>query len=848
MKDLGEVSYYQGIYDDHVILGNGDLVVGFNIFYKPIWTAELKYFDELHESMDRLIKRLPDNAIAHFQTCVYDENNQVELNQAENDIVLEDMRKWSEKKVMQMYHRLYITFSNEKINKISKTDNPLVRMKNYLFDQPFKDIDKKLEEWRLAINSIDKVLSHNSNVTASRMKKTELLDAIYSYQNQCYDQIDRINGNYVNDDILFEHGEMKIGNEYVAVISLVKEGENLMHAIQGKVNTSEVDDCEVPDHIELPVSMPFPLTIGMPFAHIYNVAIEKVSNKDAIDVLSKERSQLKMLAMANMGKAIRKRDEIGGLKSRTGEILSNGIIDQVEEQNLQFVRTRVNIVVKDRSYGRLVDKIEYVRNAFAEMNDSVAITENGHLLNLFFASAPGCMRFNYRTLWQVNYQCIHYIMKESLYFSDKEGIRFSDRLGRSIKVNTWENEHIVARNGVIFAPTGSGKSVLLNHIINQYQAADFWVIVIDVGGSFKRNTIVNGGYYFDAADSKNLQFNIFICDQDKEGNYLFQPDDEIEDGDKRDEPKRKDDQVNFVASILLKIWKDGEKISKEQKAALKKSVVLFYQWVNKNKKFPDMKLYYQFLEAYKKKAGQTILKYFDIDGLRLVLDDYVTGQHKQLLNSKDNVKLSENKFMVFDLEAIKSDKEINEIVIAIIMHYSSEIIMKKKGRKAYIIDEAIDYLKGDMGEFIAGQYRKIRKKEGQMMISTQGIGYLLGLDSLIRKSILGNSSLVWLLSHEQDKESYPLLRENLSLSNSEMAMLDSLGRVNGARELLLKMGSSYANVLRLELSKFSLLAYSTTPEEVNRMEHHYSKSKNHLLAIKDYMDELKSKNYEKNEN
>lgn len=837
MKDLSEVSYYQGIYDDHIVLGNGDVVIGFNLFFPEVWSGDKKYFDEVNETLISLIRRLPDNAMAHFQTCVFNEKHQSNLREARNGIELEDLISWDKREVVQLYQRVFITLSNEVVNKISEMDNPLMRASQYIIKRPFKLVQQLLENFDKSILTITNILEQNRYISSTRMAKNELYESVYEYQNQCYDKTPSRNKNFVNGDIMFENGTLKIGNEYVAVVTLRKEGELLHAHKENHVPPNEFTKTDLPEHVKLPVSMGFSWTVAIPFPHIYNVGIEKVNNEQAIGELKKQKRGVKPLTMVGVGKAIRQRDEIGGQKDHTGEIVSNGIIDQVENENLQMTRTRVNIIVKDSSAEVLRKKVEYVINAFADVNESAAQAENAHTLNLFFASAPGCMRFNYRSLWQVSYQSVHYVLKESLFQTDREGLRFVDRTGKPITINAWKNQHLVARNAVLFAPTGEGKSVLLNHLVNQYKLSDYWVIIIDVGGSFKRNTIINEGFYFDAGVADNLQFNIFLCDQDKEGNYIYAPDDETEDEiENEDEPKRKDDQVNFVASILLKIWKGNEKVSKEEKAALKKTIVAFYEWVNKHKQFPDLKLYHAFLGKLEGQDSLKWLKFIKIDGLQLVLDEFVSGQYKKLLNSKRNVQLQNQKMLVFDLEAIKDNEDINEIVIAIVMHYSSEIILKKKGRKAYIIDEAIDYLKGDMGDFIAGQYRKIRKKEGQAIISTQGIGYLDELNVLTKRSILGNSSIVMLLSHANDKASYPLLKQDLSLTDGEMEQLKSLGRGAGYREVLWKMGSTFCQVLRVQVSKFAITAYNTDPDDVKEIEEHYKKSKNHIVAIRDYLE------------
>lgn len=834
-KDLSSLSYYQGIYDDYILLGNGDFVFGYRLWFPPLWTSGREDFNEIDDSILSLLKRLPDNTTTQWSYYVFDSNHRSDLSKANNRIELEDLKSWDRRKVLNLYCEVYITLSNSKLNKISETDNPFIRAKKYLTEKPFRDMGETIERFNQVVNTVTKTLEQNPLIDANRLSSEDLMNSIKRYFTQGYDKAD-LSTVAVNPDISYEDGIMKVGNEYVGMVSLVKEGEKVVSSKTTNVVSNPYSDVDLPLHVTLPSSMAFDLTTGIPFPHIYNVCIEKIDNDSAFDELNKKKGSLKLLAFLGSGKATNIRNEIGGEKGRNGEILSSGFIDVVEKFNYQVTRCRVNIIVKDKSKTVLADKIEFLINSFAMMNGSDAVAENGHLANLFMASAPGCMRFNYRYVWNIGHQSVRYLVKESLYKSDKKGLRFVDRTGTPITINTWnDNGHIVNNNAVLFAPSGSGKSVLLNGIVNQYYAQSHYVIIIDVGGSFKRNTIINEGYYFDAGIKDNLQFNIFLCDQDKQGNYIYQPnDDESEDG-------KNNDHINFVASILIRLWKGDEGITREAKAVLKKTIIGFYEWINKNKGIPTLKHYHKFLEAWQKKASEKHLRYFDVEAFLLVLDEYVDGQYDTLLNSKDNMKLTDQRLLVFDLEAIKDNKDISEIVIAIVMYYAAEIINTKDERKAYIVDEAIDYLKGDMGDFIAGLYRKIRKRNGQAIISTQGIGYLNELSDLVKKSIFGNTSTVWLLSHKDDKASYPLLKEQLDLTEGELAMLDSVGRGDGYREVLLKMGTTFCEVIRMQISKFSLLSFTTDPEEVQQLERNYRKSKSHVSAILDYLETKENK-------
>lgn len=848
IKSLSDVSPYQGIYDDVVMLGNGGVVFGFVIWNPELWTVPNDSYEGYSKELLALVKKVDDNTTLHWQTYVYDDRYHVDHRTAKTLIQAENFKSWDQRNVMRSYTYLFVTLSNEDIGKISGVSNALFRSLKYVINRPFKreKVDEFVKTYELTVSTIEKSLEMSKYLTYNRLDAEGLRNAIHGYYSQEYDKANVVSSeNKVNPDITYDGGVFKVGNNYVGIVSLVKEGKSVYAAGPTSIPKTSYNDVDLPESVELNSSMSFPLTYGLPFPHIYNVCIEKMNNEVAIKTIKDENPGLKMLIYANMGQAISKQKDIGGKKTVSGDyaaVGAGGIIDQVEANHEQIVRTRVNIIVKDPDKGVLNSKLESVRNVLLGIQESVGLIENTEVVNLFFASAPGNMRENYKALWQLAGQGICYIPKESLYRSDPEGIYFLDRTGAPVVINTWANKHIVARNALVFAPTGSGKSVLLNHLVDQYVGSDYYVIIIDIGGSFKNNTTINKGYYFDAADSRNLSFNIFLCRKDAKGKYIYMPEDK-EDDEVEGEPERKNDQINFVYSILARIWKGDDVVSKETKAALKKTIVAFYDWVNEHNKFPTLKLYDAFIaKFYDKIISPNQRQYLDVEGFRLVLEEYVSGQYKDLLNSEKELLLTEEKFMVFDLEAIKDNDDINKIVIAIIMQVASEIIYYKSGRKAYIIDEAIDYLKGDMGDFIAGQFRKIRKRNGQAIMSTQGVGYLEDLSELTKKSIFGNTAITYLLDHSTDQGSKPLLQKNLSMTSNQMKMLDSVGKGPDYRELLLKMGRDYCQVVRVQDSKFAIAAYSTDPRDVDQIKVHYEKTKDIVLAIYDYLDSKGIKN------
>jgi type IV secretory pathway VirB4 component len=191
-----------------------------------------------------------------------------------------------------------------------------------------------------------------------------------------------------------------------------------------------------------------------------------------------------------------------------------------------------------------------------------------------------------------------------------------------------------------------------------------------------------------------------------------------------------------------------------------------------------------------------------------------------MLNASENFDFKNDKYIVFDLEAIESNKEVKGLVAILIINLVTKKTESVKGeRVSFLIDEAIDFLAGDMGDYIGGAYRKIRKKNGEVIIATQGVTYLDSVDKLVRDSITGNTQTVMLLDHSSVKgQAYPKLQKYFSLTDSDLKLLDSIQvhHEKGYGEVFIKMGDLAKN-FRLQVSDFAGSLYTTRKSEVEEI-------------------------------
>lgn len=408
-----------------------------------------------------------------------------------------------------------------------------------------------------------------------------------------------------------------------------------------------------------------------------------------------------------------------------------------------------------------------------------------------------------------------------------------DRFGKPVKIDFWDSSLIVNRNKLIIAPSGEGKSMFINWLIDDSYSKGHHVILLDVGASYRKNCLINHGVYFDSSNKKELGFNIFEID--KTGKQ-YQPSQE---------------HLIFVTSVLLLIWNRNNKypITGETEAILKNLITEFYNYANTHYATkPDfIKLtsqhFWDFIDHYEENLlEEKRLDYFDFVSFKLLLQPFMIGEYRFVFEGESSLSnLLFQRLIIFDLEGIKNDKILLPVVFMIVIEMTLRKVRALKGvKKSFIIDEGWDFLSESpfLVNFIKSMYRQIRKKEGEVYLATQNVKDV-GMNEEIRAAITINTSTKILFSHKTARESYTDLKGILGITERELHLMDDLQKENGEngyREFLLKMGER-AKIFRYNLSPKVLALYDSREVENKKIFGYYQKHGNMKLAIEEYLQE-----------
>ncbi|MHA6697231.1 TraG family conjugative transposon ATPase [Chryseobacterium sp. A321] len=139
-------------------------------------------------------------------------------------------------------------------------------------------------------------------------------------------------------------------------------------------------------------------------------------------------------------------------------------------------------------------------------------------------------------------------------------LEFTDRQGVPIKLDPsdlpMQNGRISNRNKFVLGPSGSGKSFLMNSLVEQYLNYNYDVVIVDTGDSYKGLSLYKKGRYIQYTEADPITMNPFLIS--KEELTL--------------------EKIEFLTSLVFLVWKGSEStMSSAQKSILDKLVLSYYE-------------------------------------------------------------------------------------------------------------------------------------------------------------------------------------------------------------------------------------------------------------------------------
>ena len=336
-------------------------------------------------------------------------------------------------------------------------------------------------------------------------------------------------------------------------------------------------------------------------------------------------------------------------------------------------------------------------------------------------------------------------------------------------------------------------------------------IINDTGNSYEGlcNLIHNkthgeDGVYYTYTEDSPISFNPFYTD------------DGVFDVEKKDS----------IKTLLLTLWKsEDDRVSKTESGELGSALSMFLEKMAKDKVIvPCFDSFYEFMrDEYRAEMAQRPIPIykqdFDIDNFLTTLRQYYHGgRFDFLLNSKENIDLLGKRFIVFEIDSIKDNKELFPVVTIIIMEAFINKMRRLKGiRKVLICEEAWKALSSaNMAEYMKYLYKTVRKYFGEAVVVTQEVDDIIS-SPIVKETIINNSDCKILLDQRKYMNRFDQIQELLSLTDKEKSQILSINMANNPnrlyKEVWIGLGGTQSAVYATEVSTEEYLCYTTEETE-----------------------------------
>ncbi|WP_276499890.1 TraG family conjugative transposon ATPase [Pontibacter litorisediminis] len=409
-----------------------------------------------------------------------------------------------------------------------------------------------------------------------------------------------------------------------------------------------------------------------------------------------------------------------------------------------------------------------------------------------------------------------------VYFSDRQGIPVAiDTSDVPIQTNRMNN-----RNKFVLGPSGSGKSFFMNHLIRQYALQDTDVILVDTGHSYSGLCQYYGGKYITYSEEQPITMNPFRISRQE-----------------YNEEKRE-----FLKSLVCLLWKGADGSVNQIEDSVLSSVVGayyedFYQ-MGRDSSYLSFQSFYDFSIAKIQDITKEEAIAFDLTSYRFILKKFCKGgEYGQILNNEVDAALFDEKFIVFEIDAIKEHKILFPITTIIIMDVFLQKMRHKRNRKALIIEEAWKAIASPlMAGYILYVYKTVRKFWGEAVVVTQELDDIIG-NAVVKNSIINNSDTICLLDQTKFRDNFEEIAALLSLSQVEQNKIFTINNLDNKegrgrfKEVYIKRGAT-GEVYGVEVSLHEYLTYTTERREKEAVQAYVARLGDFRKALDAFVNDL----------
>lgn len=788
--------------NDVIVSKDADVTVAFRVELPELYTVTSTEYEAIHSAWVKAMKVLPDYSIVHKQDIFIRENYKPDTDKEDISFLSRSFeRHFNERPFLNHTCYLFLTKTTKERSRTQSNFNSLCR--GFIVPKEIKDREA-MAKFIEAVGQFASIMNESGFVRLHRLTTDEIVGTGQTAGIvEKYFSLSQTDTTTLKDMSLGAD-EMRIGDNILCLHTL-SDVEDL----PGNVTTDIRYEKLSTDRSDCRLSFASPVGLLLPCNHILNQYVfidDSAANLQKFEKMAKNMHSLSRY-------------------SRSNQINKEWIDEYLNEAHsfgLTSVRCHCNVMAwsDDR------EELKRIKN---EVGSQLALMECKPRHNtvdtptLFWAGIPGnAADFPAEeSFYTFIEQAVCFFAEETNYKNSPSpfGIKMVDRLtGKPLHVDIsdlpMKKGITTNRNKFVLGPSGSGKSFFMNHMVRQYYEQGTHVVLVDTGNSYQglceminKKTKGEDGIYFTYTEENPISFNPFYTDD-----FVF-------DVEKKDS----------IKTLLLTLWKsEDDKITKTESGELGSAVTAYIDRIKADRTIiPNFNTFYEFMrDVYRMELEERDIKVsredFNLDNFLTTLRQYYRGgRFDFLLNSDKNIDLLSKRFIVFEIDAIKENKELFPIVTIIIMEAFINKMRRLKGlRKQIIVEEAWKALSSpSMSEYLKYLYKTVRKYFGEAIVVTQEVDDIIS-SPVVKEAIINNSDCKILLDQRKYMNKFDSIQNLLGLTDKERGQILSINMANNPsrlyKEVWIGLGGTQSAVYATEVSTEEYLTFST--EETEKME------------------------------
>ena len=783
-----------------IISKDADLTVAFEVTLPELYTVTSQEYETIHGCWCKAIKVLPDYSIVHKQDWFIRETYKPEQGNGITFLSRSFERHFNERPYLNHKCYLYLTKTTKERNRMQSNFSTLCR--GHIIP---KELDKETGTRFLeSVEQFERIMNDSGYVKLRKLTDNEIVGTrrkagvIERYLSLMPED------NASLQDMDLNPSEMKIGDNHLCLFTLSDVND-----LPAKVGTDVRYERLSTDRSDCRLSFASPVGLLLPCNHIYNQYVLIDNSDDNLQQFEKTARNMQSLSKYSRSNAINKE-------------WIDLYLNEAHSQGLISVRAHYNVI----AWSDDAEELKHAKNDIGSQLASMECMPRHNTVDcptLYWSGIPGNeadfpAEESFYTFIE---PAVCLFTEETNYRNSLSpfGIKMVDRLtGKPIHIDIsdlpMKKGVTTNRNKFVLGGSGTGKSFFMCHVVRQYYEQGTHVLLIDTGHSYAgvcnqihRKTHGKDGIYYTYTEEKPISFNPFYTED-----YYF-------DVEKKDS----------IVTLLLTLWKsETENVTKTESGELGSAVSAYISIIQADHSIrPCFDTFYEYMrDVYRQQLEEREIKVgkedFNIDNFLTTLRQYYKGgRYDFLLNSQENIDLLCKRFIVFEIDSIKDNKELFPVVTIIIMEAFINKMRRLKGvRKMIVVEEAWKALTAaNMASYMLYLYKTVRKFFGEAVVVTQEVDDIIS-SPIVKESIINNSDCKILLDQRKYLNKFDQIQALLGLTDKEKAQILSINQANNPsrnyKEVWIGLGGTQSAVYATEVSPEEYLTYTT--EETEKLE------------------------------